>query len=431
MKRTVIVLLMLCFVLVTSHLSADGKAPPPPKDPSDQLQPLSKSLQVDIFLDGSGSMRGFVTPGDFTIYAKALHVLQDTAITGSSDGQPTFTKFGTGLTSLREQGFTKAALPTFYDEQETLIDKVFEAASDKNLTVIVTDLFQNEADTALLIEKVRDKYLHVGLAVGIVGIRSEFSGQVYDIGIEGRNFGYNGLRPFYMILLGKHADIANFYELLQHNGLNKFSDTHFIIFSPYLVDQVPSFADAQFESMKKMVEVTNLVADGVQDNRLRQFRLKAETGSFRVALEPEALPYTLGYDGSLMDTSISIKKFNRGKLVSLGPDSNLIDVGGFATEKPKTGKPKIVFDTEFHGLPDPGVYLFEITLFPKLNAYNNSPWFDAWDMKTEQIAEWQKDPKTFKGDTTLNLERLLTGLWQANWELHRPKVAHIFCYVEK
>lgn len=251
------------------------------------------------------------------------------------------------------------------------------------------------------------------------------------IGPEGLNFEYHGPRPFYMILLGKHPDIANFYGLLQHNGLNKFTDTHFIIFSPYLVSQVPSFAGAKFEAMRKMVEVTNLVADGVQDNRLRQFRLKAETGSFRVALEPEALPDTLGYDGSQLDTYINIKKLNHGKLVPLSPDSNLVEVGGFATEKQKKGKPKLVFNTEFHGLPDPGVYLFEITLFPKLNAYNNPPWFSDWDMKTEQIAGWQKDPKTFDGSTTLNLERLLTGLWQANWELNRPKVAHIFCYVEK
>jgi hypothetical protein len=436
MKRAIIVILALLLIPFNPLFLAgckNIKVPPPKKDPTDQLQPVSKKLNIDVFIDGSVSMLGFVSPGDFTYYSKTLQILQDTAITGSPDGHVTFSKFSSQVNRLGEQEVLKARRLDFYNGPATRIDKVIETASDKNLTILITDLFQNEADTALLIRKITDKYLRLGLAVGVVGIRSQFSGQVYDIGINDLNFNYNSgfenpkrFRPLYMMLLGKHADIENFFELLKHNGFNKFPETQYVIFSPYLVNPPPAFADAEFETMTKMIEISGLVDSNIKDKRLRQFRIKAMNGGFRIAFELNPLPYTLSYDSKQLEANIIISKFSpQGKTMSINPDSNIITVGNFSTLKQK-----LVFDTEIHSLVEKGVYIFDITIFPTFTAYKNPLWFSEWDMKTERIAEWRKNPLKFEGSTTFNLERLLTGLWQANWQIQKPKVAHIFCYIE-
>ena len=81
----------------------------------------------------------------------------------------------------------------------------------------MTDLFQDRRDVNLLVSQLKDKYIKNGLEVGLLGLRSEFNGKVYNLGttpILYRSTPDNPetFRPFYLLVLGRHADIAHYFD---------------------------------------------------------------------------------------------------------------------------------------------------------------------------------------------------------------------------
>ena len=94
--------------------------------------------------------------------------------------------------------------------------------TEGQLVVIVTDLFQDDSDITQLIGHLKEKYIRKGHDVGLFGLRSQFDGTVYDIGIgEGSSMPYRStpgnpetFRPFYLLVLGKYADIAHYFDRL-------------------------------------------------------------------------------------------------------------------------------------------------------------------------------------------------------------------------
>ena len=84
-----------------------------------------------------------------------------------------------------------------------------------SLAVIVTDLFQDEGDINRLVAQLKEKYLQKELAVGLLGIRSQFDGTVYDAGINVPPIDHQGDRPFYLLVLGRHADIAYYFDQIK------------------------------------------------------------------------------------------------------------------------------------------------------------------------------------------------------------------------
>jgi hypothetical protein len=428
-QGTVVAAFLFLFISVFLVGCPDNRVSPPQPDPNEQMQPLSKKLTVDFYLDGTLSMMGFVTPGDFTNYVKTLQSLESVAIGSWPDGQVEFSKFGSHIVPFEGREYLNGVRSDFYtdqDIQQTHIETVIESANKNNLTVIVTDLFQNEADATLLIKKLTNRYIKDNLAVGILGIRSEFSGRVYDIGINHYCFDYNSglddperFRPFYLVMLGKHADIAHYFEELKRNSLERSSKCRFefVIFSPYIVNPLPAFAGARIESITKLVEVNSILRPSDRDYRLRQFCLRGPQGSFKVVLKYNLLPNTLAFDNTKLEIVTDASKVKPDSLTTI---NDAVEINW------DQGDDQISIDSKFlsAGWPGAGVYLFDITLRPQLTAYNIPSWFSEWDMNDTNISE-------NNGATTLNLYKFLTSLWQANWQTHKPKVAHLYCYVEK
>jgi hypothetical protein len=200
----------------------------PPVEIGDRLPEVSDTLSVDVFLDGTLSMKGFTVPGVTSRYVQTIQLLERAAQKGWDKGSVIFYKFGSRIDPIAGRAYLEAAKPSFYSSprefQKTYIEKVIDfprgyvppaggiitgdnLPNGDNLKVIVTDLFQDSADVALLTKSLKENYLAKNLAVGVLGIKSEFAGKVYDVGPVNYTFDYASgdspekFRPFYVLIL--------------------------------------------------------------------------------------------------------------------------------------------------------------------------------------------------------------------------------------
>ena len=184
-------------------------------------------------------MQGFVKPGS-THYTQILPYVERVITTGAwPDESVQFFQFGTQVKPISRDTYVKmVANPKFYEDTdinlETRIQTVIDSevqevinnementsvedqtdhtgSGEKNdhkrkanrLVVIVTDLFQQNSDISLLVTQLRKKYIEKGLEVGLLGLRSQFDGTVYDIGPSSASMPYESdpkdpgtFRPF-------------------------------------------------------------------------------------------------------------------------------------------------------------------------------------------------------------------------------------------
>jgi hypothetical protein len=307
--------------------------------------------------------------------------------------------------------------------------------SNNSLTVIVTDLFQNDADVSLLTNVLNEKCLKKNFAIGILGIRSQYDGTVYDVGIQSYSFSYKSndtdtktFRPFYLLILGKHADVANYFEQLK-SSLSFIKDT-FVIFSPYIVNPLASFEGGSIDESQGLQEVTNIISTNLQDSRVKQFIIRKDSDvGFAATLKYNQLPYTIPFDTKQLKADVIAEQYEptaEFKKSSEAHQSFKIECINCLNNK-FTLKLNLVPTT----LPGNGIYRYGIIVRPSRDAYNVSHWWNDWDMDLSKIDKWRSDLKTFEGSKTLNLKPFMNNLWQANFLTHQPKIASIYCYFKK
>ena len=66
------------------------------------------------------------------------------------------------------------------------------------------------------------------------------------------------------------------------------------------------------------------------------------------------------------------------------------------------------------------VYLYEVTLSPRVEEYVAPDWCSEWDMGRAR-----------DGSKTLNLVNFVRNLSQVTAQEYKPKIAKFYCYIEK
>jgi len=193
-------------------LAGCSRPAPPPEDLFEAPVPAcglsaSEKLQVRVYVDASGSMQGFTVPQPTSRYVQFLQELRLGVGTRWGAGQVQCFRFGERVAPI--PNLLAGLEPAFYQDRETRIDEPLGKADARALTILVTDLFQNNADVVALIEALRAKFMPARLALGIWGLRSEFDGRIYGVGPTSLNFVYRSkgdpktFRPFYLIAAGR------------------------------------------------------------------------------------------------------------------------------------------------------------------------------------------------------------------------------------
>ena len=452
----------LCLFIFLKGCGTGEKGIPDPPEPLPGLPPVSDRLVARIYFDATLSMQGFVAPSS-THYTRICPYLESVIVSGWRDETVSFFRFGERVEPINRNTYLQVGDESFYQTDigiKTYIEKIIENedpfkppmegsntfedrteidvnnipeegtktdSTESRLVVIVTDLFQDNGDINRLVPELKEKCIKKGVDVGLFGLRSQFDGTVYDIGIgEGSSMPHRSspgdtktFRPFYLLALGKYADIAHYFDRLIANG---FSEAETIIFSRYLVSPLLSFDGAKIEDLE------NLIGDTIAkkpDSRLKEYRIrnKKEPSKISAKMKYELLPHAMSFDSNIFDSSPDVEhnrpNSDRKKEISQAAKECL----GVTSTSAKNGNGNeliVDFELDSRVLPRRTVYLYKVALHPKIDTYQVPEWCSEWDMGTGR-----------NGAKTLNLVNFVDGLTDIAVSEHQPKIAQFYFYVEK
>ena len=456
----------LCLFIFLSGCDT-GKGPGIPefqKDTSD-LTPgdISDKLVARIYFDATLSMQGFVTPSS-THYTRICPALESAITSGWRDETVSFFRFGERVEPIDRNTYLQVGDESFYQTDigiKTYIEKIIENedplvkpqmegsntledateidvnnmpeergeadSTENRLVVIVTDLFQDNGDINRLVPELKEKCIKKGVDVGLFGLRSQFDGTVYDIGIgEGSSLRYRSspgdpktFRPFYLLVLGKHADIAHYFDRLITNG---FTEAETIIFSRYLVSPLLSFEGAKIEKLE------NLIKDKIAeepDSRLKEYRIRKRDKPSKISakMKYELLPHAMSFDFNIFKptTIVEHNRYNSDQKKEIRQAAeNCLEVTSTFAKNGNRDELIVDFELDSRALLRRTVYLYKAALRPKIDTYQVPEWCSGWDMGTGR-----------NGAKTLNLVNFVDGLTDITVSEHQPKIAQFYFYVEK
>ena len=443
---------------------------PPEFDPPPHITPgdISDSLVARIYFDATLSMQGFVAPGS-TDYTRIRPYLESVIMSGWENEEVNFFRFGEQVEPINRNTYLQAGSVDFYEDEniyrETFIQKIIDyedrfvsdqmeggstpeesteiegsstpekstevvpsteevnarKEEENPLVVIVTDLFQDRGDINLLVAQLKEKYIKNGLEVGLFGLRSQFDGTVYDTGIGQAPLPYRSdpnapktFRPFYLLVLGRHADIAYYFDRLKANN----PDAKTIIFSRYLVNPLLSFKDATIGPLENL---NNDTITRNPDPRLKEFRItkKDRPSKISATLEYVPLPHVMPFDSDTLEAFVVTKHTPiKETKKSLDPQECL-NVKSTFSKNGDGNELSVEFSLESSSLKK-AVYLYEATLSPGIDSYQAPKWCSEWDMGAAR-----------DGSKTLNLVNFVRNLSQVTARMHHPKIAQFHCYIKK
>lgn len=453
----------LCLFIIFTGCDTDKPGIPDPPEPLPDLPPVSDRLVARIYFDATLSMQGFVVPGS-TRYTRICPYLESVIVSGWRDETVSFFRFGERVESIDRNTYLQVGDESFYQTDigiKTYIEKIIENedplvkpqmersnthegateidennmpeegpeadSTENRLVVIVTDLFQDNGDINRLVPELKEKCIKKGVDVGLFGLRSQFDGTVYDIGIgEGSSMPYRStpgnpetFRPFYLLVLGKYADIAHYFDRLIANG---FTEAETIIFSRYLVSPLVSFEGAKIETLE------NLIRDTIAkkpDSRLKEYRIwkRDRPAKISAKMKYELLPHAMPFDSNIFKSTREVEhnKYNSDRKKEISQAAKeCLGVTSTFTKNGNGDELTVNFELDSRVLPRRTVYLYKVALHPKIDTYQVPEWCSEWDMGTGR-----------NGAKTLNLVNFVDGLTDIAVSEHQPKIAQFYFYVEK
>ena len=459
-----IIYLSLFFLAANCNNGKDQKIPDFQPDASNTTPgPISEKLFARIYFDATLSMQGFVVPGS-TKYTQMCRYLESIIVSGWRDESVSFFRFGREIKEINRNTYLQVGDESFYQTDlgtKTYIEKIIEKeyplvnheikrnnisdevteidennitdervetdSIENRLVVIVTDLFQDDGDINRLIPELKEKCIKKGVDVGLFGFRSQFDGMIYDIGIgEESSMRYESItenpetyRPFYLLVLGRHADISHYFDRLIANG---FTDAKTIIFSRYLLSPLLSFEHAKIEKLE------NLIRDKIAeepDSRLKEYRIRNrnELSKISTKMKYELLSHTMSFDSNIIEPSIIIEhnRNNSDRSEEIWKTArNCVELKSTFTDNGNDDELIVDFELDSKSLTRRTIYFYKVALHPKIDSYQVPEWCLAWDMGTDR-----------NGAKTLNIVNFVDDLTDIVVNEHKPKIAQLNFCIEK
>lgn len=403
-------------------------------------------LSISINIDGSGSMLGYVNQ-DNSSYIQALELLDNTLSTINTRSQFNINYYRSGdylneAKQLTRSEFIKAKKADFYNGRNAkfpavssdLSSLITKPKNSDTLSVIVTDLAQNDGDVNLIANKIRENYFNnkdENYAVGIWGVKSEFDGTVYSATNTNKKFNYSTkgknnkqYRPFYILFLGNYQDIANSFDKLAKEQGSLSDRSNFVIFSPhhllsdvsYLTEpdniSLDLFTPNQLHNGNVSVEKNNQPIEllEIKNNHTEVLDLK-----YQVPLKQ--LNHTLAVDTNDLKVNIDASAFNKvskQEFKQLPAANNALNFSEW-----EIAENKLKFFTTINPdlLPEANIYYFKVDVVAK-------------DLQKPQ---WWSDWNTNSGDDgakTTNLSNFMNSLRNMTFNSmdEATKTVGRFCY---
>jgi hypothetical protein len=376
----------------------------------------AQSVAVDLYLDGTASMAGYVADGSGR-YGEFVKALESSVRTGWRSSDLRFFKFGTAVRPLpREEVFPAAFTPGFFSErgifEKTHIDSVVDRTSRDRLSVVVTDLFQDEGDVNELVMHIKERGFSRGVEVALLGVRSPFDGQVFDAGVT--PYRYRSVagqpatyRPFYALVFGDRANLRRLYETLSP----AIEPRYFTLISPYVLRASRVRVERAPPARGKPPPL-----NGLGEGAAGEFSFQFVRGESRGALDARV---AFERDPSAPDFAVERVRLTAQRK-RLGPrgawvDSAATDDLALETLRRRGDTLTARLRADLSRLP-PGTYAYRVTL-------------DAGGIGGMSTPEWVRELSTLRpgpeadANKTLNLEKFVADMIQASGTVNPPKLA--------
>ncbi|MGB8698612.1 MAG: hypothetical protein WCD18_04280 [Thermosynechococcaceae cyanobacterium] len=308
------------------------------------------------------------------------------------------------------------------------IDKLLtDQATENRVNVIVTDLYQKNADIGRVQGPMTQNYLERGYAIGVLAVKSEFNGTIYDVGLTNQQFSYSTLgqspkkyHPFYILILGTYGNVHHFYEQAQQYGLNSVQH-EFAIFSPQLVKQTATLDPQKINKNDgKELSRPQTIKDG---NLLLRKASKAPVQFLSISrrAETQSLTEKMTYhplEKVLQPSKNELKREDQ-RYSSKTKQFEPISLPGIELSDWTIAQKSLKFKLNLQPAQfDSGIYTLTASVFPK--TLQQPDWWQTWS----------SDENGLDGSKTNNLFRFMNGLAGNTVESIRKQnnaIAHL-CY---
>ena len=231
--------------------------------PASNLPLDNVPLDIEIHVDGSGSMLGYVPENPVeqeTVYTDTLETLHEVLTAASRKDSSTLQYFRTGLnrkTRLstekfnfndRTPGRLNPITKDFYTDNLTsqLQAAITSPENDRNkLLVLISDLDQDSGAINYVTKAIQERFFNqqtqqnTPYGIALLGTRSEFDGTVFSTDPSKiNNFSYKSsresatYRPFYLLWVGPVAELNQYLPKLVEKMEQKGGTTEVSLFSP-------------------------------------------------------------------------------------------------------------------------------------------------------------------------------------------------------
>lgn len=462
MKKNLIKLLIL-IVLISFYIAGCGHMSKVKIDDdiecAEEATQTSETVNRDYYIDATPSMKGYIVgsdnkkEADLTRYVRSLKLISEAGFNMSPNGEEHFWRVDVPLVEISKQEFEiEARKPyfytlDFYKQTDRLKDKyvaeelekhpkygvayfsqVIEHLNEKNLSIIVTDLYEDSSQVNRMTDLIYEKAFSCGLTMALICIDSEFNGKVYDVGEAGDSFAYGTwgevkYHPLFFLIIGMPSDVQKFSNNLQDGlktekieyNVDMFSDKY--LAKPIGIQNIVSVKCERGDINYKQPTIE--LSESMEINA-KAFSLKrAKKGERELDLlfkgEPSIVCGMNLLDQASkkpLDTSITFEKYkgNDSKAGSYSILENperyleVVDSGTLQADGQYSFKLKFK-----NSMPNVGVIRIRVTSHIDLEL-SVPKWITDRNMPINELLRWRENPKAFRGDTTLYLERTYTVL---------------------
>ncbi|MEP6947989.1 MAG: hypothetical protein ABI863_01880 [Ginsengibacter sp.] len=380
-------------------------------------------ISIDIYVDATTSMEGFAV-NNSSKYSQFLDQLEASGMSAWKNADIKFFKFGQIIKPIdRNQFLTAKNDLQFYRDpavfKDTYIDSVVKNTDSKRLSVLITDLFQTEGDVNTMVEKIKEKCFANNIAVGIVGIKTDFKGTVYDVPGQRPYALTTTERPFYAIIFGNNDNLNFLFDILKTKSF--VNEDQVFIFSKYIIESFKPSLLKTSES-KFVNNMTKPAADDMYNVFDFNILKGGKEAHFDLKLDLKRRKRAADFLEKNLEV-IAFRKSSTGDKSATAHDS--IATNDISIENIKRNGDVLTATLLLNNQEEAGNYSYIIYLKPnELSGLQMPKWIR--DFSTENPV-----PGTPSASQTLNLEKLSSRLLLAQASISPIYIAKLYINIFK
>ena len=395
-----------------------------PPDFQQAADNVPEKVSVDVYWDATYSMQGYTTLAAGNVYRTLPDLLSDI---GNSMGELKNFKFGETIQPLEGREYRNFSSPTPYNEVITAVHNVIDKADKSHLSIIITDLFESDADWSNVTQKLRDKYFAQHQAVAIIGIKNSFNGDIFDVGLNAAKFNYNSydypnkFRPFYMLVIGSEPSVCDFLERFKERQTLP-NDTGYLLLSENLNDTTNDFTKLKVSGMENFFAEDKL---NISDKHVKELGIDNFTSQASISLTFKYSP-KLGscpLDMSAMTTKAQVLSLKGEEWQAKEENDVSVELTPVDGEE-NTYTAKITLTPE-KSLIESEINFIHVTIAPTAKGYKLPDWVKTWNMANVDV-----DPDSFDGSKTINLIHVLGSLKDSVYATSHPALLNVNLVVD-